>query len=107
MIEELSGLTGNITLFGINIFGIALSQLVLLLCVVVLLFLFVLEAEFRQVRKLAKKMDDEELIMTKEIRELRDSVHDMGIVLKESFDVDLADSGGQDKKDKDNIQKAS
>jgi predicted PurR-regulated permease PerM len=105
MLEELSGLTGNITLFGINIFGIALSQLVLLLCVVVLLFLFVLEAEFRQVRKLAKKMDEEELILTKELRELKDSVHDMGIVLKENFDIDVNDLGGQDKKD--NIQKPS
>ncbi len=101
MMEEL---TGNLTLFG-NVFGIALSQLVLLLCVIVLIFLFVLEAEFRQVRKIAKKMDDEELTLTRDLRELRDSVHDMGMVLKQSFDYDMKEEPAQARKD--NIQKVS
>jgi uncharacterized membrane protein len=82
-------LTGNLVLFGNNIFGITLSQLVLLLCVVVLLFLFILEIEFRQVRKLAKKMDDEELSMTRDIRELRDSVREMGVILKENYGFEV------------------
>jgi len=86
-------ITGNVTLFG-NLFGIALSQLILILCIAVLLFLFILEAEFRQVRKIAKKMDDEELGLTRDIRELRDSVKDLSVVLKEAFDVEISSEKG-------------
>jgi predicted Holliday junction resolvase-like endonuclease len=93
MIEDI---TGNVTLFG-NLFGIALSQLILILCVAVLLLLFVLEIEFRQVRKVAKKMDNEEISLTRDLRELRDSVRELATVLKEDFgietDADKASAG--------------
>jgi hypothetical protein len=96
-------LTGNMVLFGSNLLGIALDQLVLLLCVVVLIFLFILEVEFRQVRKVARKMDDDELTMTRELRELRDSVRDLGIVLKEDYGFEVGEEkeSGSERQEKD------
>ncbi|MBN2094962.1 MAG: hypothetical protein JW727_02845 [Candidatus Aenigmarchaeota archaeon] len=81
-------ITGYVALFGIDLFNIALSKLVLIMCVIVLLFLFVLEAEFRQIRKLAKKMDDEELILSRDLRELRDSVKELGSFMSENYGIE-------------------
>lgn len=82
-------ITGNMILFGINLFEVPVTMLILYLCIVAILFLFMLEIEFRQLRKIAKKMDEEDLTLTKELRELKDSVSELGDMLKKSFDVDV------------------
>ena len=81
-------ITGNMTLFGLEVPG-GLTQVILFLCIVALLFLFILEAEFRQLRRIAKRMDDEELALTKDLRELKESVRDFGEVLKRDFGFDI------------------
>lgn len=70
----MTSLTGYVYLFGINI---PVTELLLLLSAVIIVYLVILEFEFRQVKNIAKKFDDEELILTKSIRELRDSVSDL------------------------------
>jgi len=95
-------ITGRMTLFGLDFFGVSISQLIVFLCVVAILFLFILEAEFRQLRRLAKKMDEEELTLAKDLRELKDSVRQFGDVLKQSFDFDVDPQ--KTKEGKDNIQ---
>lgn len=102
----MGGITGNLVLFGMDVFNVSLTQLVLFLCVVVLLFLFVLEVEFRQVRRTARDMDDEELTLTRDIRELRDSVRDIANILKENFDFEMKEDGSDGSKPKkEDIQK--
>jgi hypothetical protein len=70
----MDGITGYVYLFGINI---PITELLLLLSTVIIVYLVILEFEFRQVKNITKKFDDEELILTKSIRELRDSVNDL------------------------------
>jgi len=67
-------ITGHMYLFGINI---PIMELLLLLSIVIVVYLIILEFEFRQIRNIVKKFDDEELILTKSIRELRDSINDL------------------------------
>ncbi|MCD6368138.1 MAG: hypothetical protein J7L45_03575 [Candidatus Aenigmarchaeota archaeon] len=55
-------------LFGLNI---PILELLVIFSVVVVVYLIILEVEFRQLRKIIKKFDDEEFILSKEIRELR------------------------------------
>ncbi|MGC9310507.1 MAG: hypothetical protein ACP5E4_02155 [Candidatus Aenigmatarchaeota archaeon] len=77
----MEGITGMVTFFGLPSLGIPISQLLVFLCVLVLVFLFILEVEFRQIRKLAKKLDDEDLVLTKDLRELRDAVREISGIL--------------------------
>lgn len=78
------GVTGYMYLFGINI---PVTELLLLLSVVIIVYLVILEYEFRQIRNIVKKFDDEELILTKSIRELRDSVSELREVINVSGDI--------------------
>ena len=65
------GITGYVYLFGVNL---PITELLLFLSVIITVYLVILEYEFREVRGILRKFDDEELILTKTIRELRDAV---------------------------------
>ncbi|MCK4429160.1 MAG: hypothetical protein KAU95_02200 [Candidatus Aenigmarchaeota archaeon] len=70
----MEGITGNVFLFGVNV---PVTELLLILSAIIIVYLIILEYEFRQIRNIVKKFDDEELILTKSIRELRDAVSEM------------------------------
>lgn len=68
------GITGYVYLFGVNL---PVTELLLFLSAIITVYLVILEYEFREVRGILRKFDDEELILTKTIRELRDSVGEL------------------------------
>ena len=68
------GITGYVYLFGVNL---PVTELLLFLSTIITVYLVILEYEFREVRGILRKFDDEELILTKTIRELRDSVGEL------------------------------
>ena len=68
------GITGYVYLFGVNL---PVTELLLFLSAIITVYLVILEYEFREVRRILRKFDDEELILTKTIRELRDSVGEL------------------------------
>ena len=65
--------------FGLNI---PILELLVIFCVVVVVYLIILEIEFRQLRKIIKKFDEEEVMLSKEIRELRKQMRGSDISLK-------------------------
>ncbi len=67
-------ITGDVYLFGVNL---PVTELLLFLSAIITVYLLILEYEFREVRGILRKFDDEELILTKTIRELRDSVGEL------------------------------
>ena len=67
-------LTGYVYLFGVNL---PVTELLLFLSAIITVYLVILEYEFREVKGILRKFDDEELILTKNIRELRDSVGEL------------------------------
>ena len=68
------GITGYVYLFGVNL---PITELLLFLSAIITVYLLILEYEFREVRGILRKFDDEELILTKTIRELRDTVGEL------------------------------
>ncbi len=85
----MGGITGYVYLFGINI---PITELLLLLSLVIIVYLAILEFEFRQIRKITKKFDDEELILTKSIRELRDSVSELRNAINVGRNIERPDN---------------
>ena len=85
----MEGITGYVYLFGINI---PITELLLLLSLVIIVYLAILEFEFRQIRKITKKFDDEELILTKSIRELRDSVGELRNAINVGRNIERPDN---------------
>ena len=85
----MEGITGYVYLFGINI---PITELMLLLSLVIIVYLAILEFEFRQIRKITKKFDDEELILTKSIRELRDSVSELRNAINVGRNIERPDN---------------
>ncbi len=85
----MEGITGYVYLFGINI---PITELLLLLSLVIIVYLAILEFEFRQIRKITKKFDDEELILTKSIRELRDSVSELRNAINVGRNIERPDN---------------
>ncbi len=67
-------ITGYVYLFGVNL---PITELLLFLSAIITVYLVILEYEFREVKGILRKFDDEELILTKTIRELRDSVGEL------------------------------
>lgn len=61
-------------IFGINI---PVLELLVILCTVVVVYLIVLEFEFRQQKKIVKEFDEEEVKLSHEIRELREAVKEL------------------------------
>ncbi len=60
--------------FGINI---PILELLVILCIVVVVYLVILEFEFRQQKKILKEFDEEEVKLSHEVRELREAVKDL------------------------------
>jgi len=58
-------------LFGIDV---PILELLVIFSTVVVVYLIILEIEFRQMRKITQKMDEEELQLSKEVRELRNTI---------------------------------
>ena len=55
-------------IFGLNI---PILELLVIFFAVVVVYLIILELEFRQLRKIIVRFDEEEVMLSKEIRELR------------------------------------
>jgi len=66
------------------IFGISIPilELLVVFCVVVVIYLIILEIEFRQLKSITKKFDEEEVLLSKEMRELRNEVIELKEVIK-------------------------
>lgn len=66
------------------IFGVSIPilELLVIFCIVVVIYLVILEIEFRQLKAITKKFDDEEILLSKEMRELRNEVAELKEVIK-------------------------
>ena len=58
-------------IFGVDI---PLLELLVILSIVVVIYLVILEFEFRQLRKITRKFDEEEVQLGVEMRELREEI---------------------------------
>lgn len=61
-------------LFGIQV---PLLELLVVFCIVVVVYLVVLEFEFRQQKEILKEFDEEEVKLSHEVRELREAIKDL------------------------------
>ncbi len=66
-------------IFGVDI---PILELLVILSIVVVVYLIILEFEFRQLRKIARKFDEEEIQLGVEMRELRKAVTDLKNVIE-------------------------
>ncbi len=66
-------------LFGIDI---PILELLVVFCTVVVVYLIILEIEFRQLKYIAKKFDEEEVMLSKEMRELRNEIAELRQVIQ-------------------------
>jgi Zn-dependent membrane protease YugP len=57
--------------FGIDI---PILELIVIFSVVVVVYLIILEIEFRQLRRITRKFDEEEIALGKEMRELKEEI---------------------------------
>ncbi|MCK4634375.1 MAG: hypothetical protein KAT37_00700 [Candidatus Aenigmarchaeota archaeon] len=66
------------------VFGVSIPilELLVIFCIVVVVYLVILEIEFRQLKAITKKFDDEEILLSKEMRELRSEVSELKEVIK-------------------------
>ena len=66
------------------VFGVSVPilELLVIFCIVVVVYLVILEIEFRQLKSITKKFDDEEILLSKEMRELRSEVSELKEVIK-------------------------
>ncbi len=66
------------------VFGISVPilELLVVFCIVVVVYLIILEIEFRQLKEITKKFDEEEVLLSKEMRELRSEVSELKEVIK-------------------------
>lgn len=58
-------------IFGLNV---PILELLVILSTVVVVYLIILEIEFRELRKIIKRFDEEEITLSSEIRELRKDI---------------------------------
>ncbi len=58
-------------IFGIDV---PILELLVIFSVVVVVYLIILEIEFRQLRKITRKFDQEEITLGKEMRELKQEI---------------------------------
>jgi len=66
-------------IFGMDI---PILELLVVFCIVVVAYLVILELEFRQLRRIVKRFDQEELQFSAEMRELRKVIADLGKIMK-------------------------
>ncbi len=66
------------------VFGISVPilELLVIFCIVVVIYLVILEIEFRQLKSITKKFDEEEVLLSKEMRELRNEITELKNVIK-------------------------
>jgi type II secretory pathway component PulM len=66
------------------IFGVDVPSLELLVIfsIVVVIYLIILEFEFRQLRKITRRFDEEEIALGRAMRELRDEVSSLRNVIQ-------------------------
>lgn len=67
-------------IFGVDI---PLLELLVILAIVVVIYLVILEFEFRQLRKITRKFDEEEVQLGVEMRELREEITRLRNVISE------------------------
>jgi len=65
-------------IFGIDV---PILELLVIFSIVVVIYLIILEFEFRQLRVITKKFDQEELTLSNEMRELRKEVSNLKEVI--------------------------
>ena len=65
--------------FGINV---PILELLVIFCIVVVIYLVILEIEFRQLKAITKKFDEEEVLLSREMRELRNEIGELKEVIK-------------------------
>jgi Zn-dependent membrane protease YugP len=58
-------------IFGIDV---PILELLVIFSIVVVIYLVILEIEFRQLRRITRKFDEEEITLSKEMRELKDEI---------------------------------
>ena len=66
-------------IFGIDV---PILELLVIFSTVVVVYLVILEFEFRQLRTITRKFDEEELQLSNELRELRKEVANLRNVMK-------------------------
>lgn len=60
-----------------GIFGVPLDELLVIFSIVVVIYLVILEFEFKQLSKLANEFDEEEIRLSKEMRELKEEIKEL------------------------------
>lgn len=65
-------------IFGIDV---PILELLVIFCIVVVVYLVILEFEFRQLRKITKRFDEEEIALGRAMRELRDEISSLRNVI--------------------------
>ena len=66
-------------LFGIEV---PILELLVVFSTVVVVYLIILEIEFRQLKVITKRFDDEEVMLSREMRELRTEIGELKEVIK-------------------------
>ncbi|MFH1364564.1 MAG: hypothetical protein ABIH52_02815 [Candidatus Aenigmatarchaeota archaeon] len=69
-----------VVLFGVDI---PLLEILATLSIVVVIYLIILEFEFRQLRNITRKFDEEEVQLGVEMRELREEISKLRSVIAE------------------------
>ncbi len=67
--------------FGIDV---PILELLVIFSVVVVIYLIILEIEFRQIRKITRKFDQEEITLAKEMRELKQEITNLKEVISKA-----------------------
>ncbi len=73
-------------IFGINI---PIMELLVIFCLLVVVYLIILEFEFRQQKRILKEFDEEEIKLSHEVRELKEAINDLKEVTKNMKPVEV------------------
>jgi type II secretory pathway component PulM len=68
-------------IFGIDV---PILELLVIFSIVVVIYLIILEFEFRQLRKITRRFDEEEIALGRAMRELRDEISSLRNVIQTS-----------------------
>jgi hypothetical protein len=66
-------------IFGIDV---PVLELLVIFSTVVVVYLVILELEFRQLRVISKKFEDQEIQLGREMRELKDEIGQLSVIVK-------------------------
>jgi type II secretory pathway component PulM len=66
-------------IFGVDV---PILELLVIFSIVVVIYLIILEFEFRQLRKITRRFDEEEIALGRAMRELRDEVSSLRNVIQ-------------------------